>query len=152
MRRRPAPAALAPLGALVLTLISCQPHDASTAARVELEALAHYVRHDPQQPMLVDNRAALKEYLAFLEVAYPTDMEITFDEVLVMDDRFVARFTFSGTNTGPRGDIPATGNRVEITGVSISRVVGGLVVEEWVYADLLGTLQQLGFCITPPQP
>jgi predicted ester cyclase len=102
--------------------------------------------------MLVDNRAALKEYLAFLEVAYPTDMEITFDEVLVMDDRFVARFTFSGTNTGPRGDIPATGNRVEITGVSISRVVGGLVVEEWVYADLLGTLQQLGFCITPPQP
>jgi predicted ester cyclase len=127
-------------------------YEAKDWDRIDELVAPGYVRHDPQQPMLVDNRAALKEYLAFLEVAYPTDMEITFDEVLVMDDRFVARFTFSGTNTGPRGDIPATGNRVEITGVSISRVVGGLVVEEWVYADLLGTLQQLGFCITPPQP
>lgn len=108
-----------------------------------------YVRHDPHSPVPVENRDGLREYLAFLEAAYP-DMRIAIDEVFVAGDRTVSRFTFSGTNTGPRGDSPATGNRVEVTGATIARVVDGLVVEEWVFTDYLSTMQQLGFTLTPP--
>jgi predicted ester cyclase len=40
--------------------------------------------------------------------------------------------------------IPPTGKQVTVTGLTISRVVKGKVVEEWTNWDTLGMLQQLG--------
>jgi len=156
--------------ALVCAVTSCQPRESATAAQAAMEHLAQevvlmyqtnnwdmiddvvapdYVRHDPHSPVPVDSRDGLREYIAFLENAYP-DMQIAFDEIFISGDRVASRFTFSGTNTGARGDLPATGNRVEVTGASISRAVDGVVVEEWVFTDYLSTMLQLGFTLTPP--
>lgn len=41
-----------------------------------------------------------------------------------------------------------TGKRVTITGISILRIVGGKIVEEWGEMDNLGMMQQLG--VLPP--
>ena len=64
------------------------------------------------------------------------------------------RWTFTGTNTGPlilsEGEMPATGKRVELTGVSVSKISEGKYTEEWVYWDGVTFLTQLGFTIEPP--
>ena len=158
--------------ALVCAAASCQPQDGATAAQEEMDRLtqqvvemyatgnwdmidellaANYVRHDPHLPVPVEDRDGLREYLAYLESAYP-DMQITLDETFVAGDRTISRFTFRGTNTAPRGDLPAAGRAVEVTGATIARVVGGVIVEEWVYTDYLSTMLQLGFTLTPPAP
>jgi predicted ester cyclase len=40
--------------------------------------------------------------------------------------------------------IPPTGKQVTVSGITISRVKNGKVVEEWSNWDPLGMLQQLG--------
>jgi hypothetical protein len=45
----------------------------------------------------------------------------------------------------PRADIPATGKRIELPGVSILEIdEAGLVLRERAYFDLGGVLEQLG--------
>ena len=48
------------------------------------------------------------------------------------------------THRAALSGIPATGRSVEVTGMSIERIVGGRIVEGWVVNDALGMLQQLG--------
>ena len=59
------------------------------------------------------------------------------------------RWTFTGNHTGP-GSFPPTGKKVQVTGISISRIVNGKVAEEWVETDNLSAVQQLGFTLTSP--
>ena len=59
------------------------------------------------------------------------------------------RYTLGGTHQGEFFGIPASGRRVEISGINIDRVEGGKVVEEWASYDLLGAMRQLG---TVPDP
>ena len=39
---------------------------------------------------------------------------------------------------------PATGRRVNLTGISIDRIAGGKIVESWEVTDDAGLLRQLG--------
>jgi predicted ester cyclase len=56
----------------------------------------------------------------------------------------VARITMTGTHTGDFWGIPATGKRVEFTGIYIVRIAGGRIVEHWGEEDGVSLLQQLG--------
>ena len=61
------------------------------------------------------------------------------------------RYTLGGTHQGEFFGIPASGRRVEISGINIDRVEGGKVVEEWASYDLLGAMRQLGAIPEPGQ-
>ena len=57
----------------------------------------------------------------------------------------MVRWTLRGTHDGElRRGIPATGRRVEVSGITISRIREGKLIENWGNYDLLGMLQQLG--------
>ena len=75
--------------------------------------------------------------------AFP-DGQYTIDQVIAEGDRVVVQFTARGTNTGTGNGLPATGKRIEVTGVTIFVIVHGKIVEEWSQADMLGLLKQLG--------
>jgi uncharacterized protein (TIGR02246 family) len=65
------------------------------------------------------------------------------------DDTLFAEVTVRGTNTGelslPDGTtVAATGRAVEIPAMELVVVRGGTIVEQSVYYDVLGMLQQLG--------
>ncbi len=45
-----------------------------------------------------------------------------------------------------------TGNRVEITGITISRIEGGKIAEDWINYDALGMMQQVGAIPAPEEP
>ncbi len=39
---------------------------------------------------------------------------------------------------------PPSGNRVELTGITIERIMGGKIVETWNNFDQLGMVRQIG--------
>jgi predicted ester cyclase len=45
--------------------------------------------------------------------------------------------------------IPASGNRYEASGIGISRIEDGRIVEQWEDFDMLGFMQQLGMELRP---
>ncbi len=58
------------------------------------------------------------------------------------------RWHMQGTHTENLFGIPPTGKAVSVKGISVVRVVGGKIVEDWVSEDTMGLMQQLG--IIPP--
>ena len=55
-----------------------------------------------------------------------------------------------GTNTGTGNGLPATGKKVEQSGITIWRIVNGKIKEEWSAFDQLSMMQQLG--LLPQKP
>jgi steroid delta-isomerase-like uncharacterized protein len=93
---------------------------------------------------------SFKQFVATYKAAFP-DQQWTTDDLIAEDDLVVERWTVSGTQTGPLMNIPATGKRVTVSGISISRIANGKIVEGWSNFDALGMLQQLGVIPAPGQ-
>ena len=75
--------------------------------------------------------------------AFP-DLHETVEDIFAEGDKVVTRFTMRGTHQGELMGIPPTGKQVTMTGMTIHRIVSGKIVEDWVVADFLGMMQQLG--------
>lgn len=87
--------------------------------------------------------AAFKELVAGLLTAFP-DLQLTVEDQIASGDKVATRWAAVGTNTGPLGDSPPTGNRAQFGGLILDRVVSGRVVERWEHWDQMGMLRQLG--------
>jgi steroid delta-isomerase-like uncharacterized protein len=73
------------------------------------------------------------------------------EDIAVKGNEIWSRFTISATNLGPLGEMPATGKKVQITGMGITRVIDGKIVEDETFWNVLSFYQQLGFTLTPPE-
>ncbi len=94
-------------------------------------------------PNLNETRDGFKQRVQMVRTAFP-DWEVTVDEMLGEGDKVVTRWGGRGTHRGPFRGIPATGKKIEVTGIAIDRVLDGKRVEGWAEWDMLGLLQQLG--------
>jgi len=74
--------------------------------------------------------------------AFP-DLQITIDDLIVENDKVVERYTASGTQTGPLGELPATGRSATWTGINIFRIACGRIAEVWSEVDALARSRQL---------
>lgn len=72
------------------------------------------------------------------------DAENEIEDVIAAGDRVVVRYRFTGTQTGPILDVPATGRAVETAGIVVFRVDDGRLVEAWAMDDVHSLLKQLG--------
>lgn len=72
------------------------------------------------------------------------DWHTAINDLIAEEDKVVARITMTGTHTGDFWGIPATGKRVEFTGIYIVRIAGGKIVEHWGEEDGVSLLRQLG--------
>jgi len=79
------------------------------------------------------------------------DMSFSMEEIFAVGDRVIFRFIQRGTHTGDFMGIPATGNNFESSGILISRIENGKVVEQWEEFDMLGMMQQLGMELKPKE-
>lgn len=84
-----------------------------------------------------------KQTVAAIQAAF-TDVEWPVEDTVVEGDKVAVRWTFRGTHVGEFGGIPPSGNRVEVSGISILRIENGRIVEGWIEFDSLSLLQQLG--------
>lgn len=73
--------------------------------------------------------------------AFP-DLEVRVLRMAAENDLVAVHFTARGTNTGSGNGLPATGVSVEAGGITIFRVVGGQIVEEWTYTNFAEAYQR----------
>ncbi len=84
-------------------------------------------------------------------VSFP-DQRVTIERLVAEGDYVAALATYSGTQTGPMDQFPATDKRVEAPFLSLFRIEDGLIAELWVEWDNLAMLSQLGLFPPPAAP
>ena len=107
---------------------------------------ADYVGHMPGSPEL-QGTEDYKQFVTMYQNAFP-DNQFTIEDQITEGDKVVTRWTASGTHKGELMGIPPTGLKSTVAGITIDRIAGGKIVEEWTSWDTLGMLQQLG--VIPP--
>jgi steroid delta-isomerase-like uncharacterized protein len=85
---------------------------------------------------------AYRQFLTALLAAFP-DGRWTIQDQVAGGDKVVTRWTFTGTHHGELMGLAPTGKQVTGSGIVISRIAGGKVVEEWEEWDTLGLVQQM---------
>jgi steroid delta-isomerase-like uncharacterized protein len=79
--------------------------------------------------------------------AFP-DSKATFHSAHVAGNVVVIEITWTGTHTGPMatpdGEIPATGNSLEMRGVIVGEISDGKVAKQTQYFDMMTMMTQLG--------
>jgi len=78
-----------------------------------------------------------------MRAAFP-DLHIEVAHLVADEDNVSFAYTLTGTHEGPLLGHDATGKKISIRGMQISRFEDGLLVERWGSSDQLGMLQQLG--------
>ena len=76
-------------------------------------------------------------------------MKVEVAQLVADEDAIASAYTFSGTHNGPLVGIPATGKKVKIRGVQISKFRDEKMVERWGSSDQLGMFQQIGATVIP---
>jgi steroid delta-isomerase-like uncharacterized protein len=112
---------------------------------------SNFVCYDPNSEAgEVRGAQTVKGEIEYFLKAFP-DFYWRVDDQVAEGDKVTTRYTMGGTHQGEFFGVPATGKRVEISGINIDRVEGGKVVEEWASYDLLGAMRQLGAIPEPGQ-
>ena len=102
-----------------------------------------YVSYEPTSGQTRGIEGA-RQFAATFRQAFP-DLENTIEDMVVEGDKVVVRFKARGTHDGETEAFgPATGRRMEITGITIKRVSEGKIAEAWTNFDALSMMQQLG--------
>src|SRR5438034_8789398 len=132
---------------------SLQEQNKAIAKRAFEEILSHgrfelaeelyakdFVNHGIHRTVgLEEDQAALKGW----HEAFP-DVVIVPEKLIAEGDLVTIYWIARGTNTGTGNGLPATGKKVEQSGITIWRIVNGKIKEEWSAFDQLSMMQQLG--------
>jgi len=103
---------------------------------------ADVVWHEPDREIHGIEEA--KQFVSMYRTAMP-DVNVTVEDMIAEGDKVVTRVTLRGTHQGETEEFgPPTGRQIEGEGITISRIEGGKIVEDWDAYDNLTTLQQLG--------
>src|SRR5690606_674150 len=73
------------------------------------------------------------------------DYHTAIEDLIAEGDRVAARVTITGTHTGDFYGLPATGKRIQVSGMYIVRIAQGKIVEHWGEENGLTVYRQLGF-------
>jgi len=84
-----------------------------------------------------------KPFFRTFRTAFP-DIQVVVEDCISEGDQVAARCTVRAKHTGEGFKVAATGNPVEITGMSMVRVRDGQIVEGWNNFDFMRLFQQIG--------
>jgi len=90
----------------------------------------------------------MKKVISEFRTAYP-DAKLTADDEIFTGNTAILRWTFTGTNTGA-GEMPPTGKKINIWGITILSFANGKVTKEIVAYNNQALMEQLGFTLIPP--
>lgn len=103
---------------------------------------SEYVGEDVGQAFLLRGREGIRAMLENYWKAFP-DLEFTMIDAVAQDSRVAIVWMAEGTHQGTIMNIPPTGHRVAVRGVSIVDVEDGLVVRGQYIWDLAGMLRHM---------
>ena len=90
---------------------------------------------------------ALRDRLRDHRAAFP-DWSETVEQIVAEGDLVMVRFASTGTNHGSFQGNPPTGRPISISEMTIFRISGGKIAEQWLIPDLLSLHEQLGLLPT----
>lgn len=93
-------------------------------------------------------REGFRQFVSTVRTAFP-DLQFTVEDIVTEGDKVSVRYVGRGTQQGEFAGLPASGKRVQFTGIDIFRIADGQMAEEWLMYDQLGLLQQLGAIPVP---
>jgi steroid delta-isomerase-like uncharacterized protein len=106
----------------------------------ELFAPDHQL-HDPQIPA-AEGPDGVVDVVSTYQTGVNGHWEI--NDIFSADDKVVVRWTGCGELVAEINGIPPTGKKIEVSAISIHRMVDGKIAETWETWDTLGFLQQIG--------
>ena len=109
---------------------------------------SEYVLHDPASPEEIRGPEGIKGFVQMYRSAFP-DTHIMVEDQIAEGDDVVTRWTGRGTHQGELLGVPPSGNRVEVSGITLDRISGGKFAESWTSYDALGMMQQIGAAPSP---
>ena len=109
-----------------------------------------YVWYLPSRSTKPISREEIIEFGKMLHNAFP-DITYSVEELIAEEDKVMSRFIMRGTHEGEYQGIPATGNKVEVSGVMITRIENGKAIEDKEELDALGLMMQLGMELKPKE-
>ena len=83
------------------------------------------------------------QLLAAYTTAFP-DFRLQIENLLSDGDNITLRWTFTGTQKGPLGEIAGSGNRVSVPGITNFQVSSGKALEVHMVWDKYALMQQIG--------
>jgi predicted ester cyclase len=101
-----------------------------------------YVGYDPSLPEPLRGPEGFKENISTYRAAY-SDARITVDDQIAEGDKVATRWTGRGKHDGDLMGIGPTGKQVTVSGLTLSRLANGKVIEEYTNWDTFGMMQQL---------
>lgn len=125
--------------------------NARDATIIDATYAPDYAGHDPDRPKprsIDDLRSVLAQFLTDVV----PDGRYTVEHLVAEGDLVLWHWTFTGTHQGEFMGVAPTGKRLSFGGVNLFRLVGGKVVEDWVYRDSVGFMRQLGLLPPPGAP
>ncbi len=106
-----------------------------------------YVRHCQAMPPDLQEIHGTAEFFGFIEEflkAVPSYQD-SLSNMIADGDKVAYISTMTGKQTGPLGDLPASGRNFTLVNIIIQRLENGKVAETWVSWDNVAFLSQLGF-------
>ena len=101
-----------------------------------------FVWHEPDQDIRGYEQG--RQFASTFFDAFP-DINITVEDAIAEGDQVATRYTLRGTHRGETEEFgPPTERQMELEGITIHRIEGGKIVEEWERYDNLSVMQQLG--------
>ena len=130
-----------------IALVHCL-HEIWNTGKLELIDSVYasdFVAHWPASSEVPERRGVdgIRFGVERIRRAFPDWYEKVLD-VFGSEDRVASRYLSTGTHRGPFWGIEATGRTIEIQEISIFRVAGDRIVEQWCMFDELARLQQIG--------
>jgi steroid delta-isomerase-like uncharacterized protein len=122
----------------------CNGRDGAVADGI---VAADYVSHGPQAPP-AEGPDGVKARIAVYQDALDGYWDVQ-DLTAAWDDRVVVRWIGRGTHNGELMGVPPTGAKIAVEAITIFRIAGGKIAEEWTVWDALGLLQQVGAVPAP---
>ena len=90
---------------------------------------------------LVGIKACKDYYMNFLNGF--SDIEFTIPEVIGQGDRLVKHWNFKGTHTGEFFGMPASGNKLNLSGTTLVTISDGKIAKEHDFFDMMSMITQL---------
>ena len=105
------------------------------------EGLAHGLADQPGESLR--GASGFKPFYRKFREAFP-EMEVIVEDLISEGDKVAARCIVRGRHGGDALGFAATDRGVEFTGIAITRISEGKIIEAWNNFDFMSMFQQLG--------
>ena len=93
-------------------------------------------------PNLSNDIEGFKKFIYLLWKAFP-DISITFEDVIVEENKVAGRYKLSGTHKGEFLGIQPTNKQFNVDGTTIFYFQNAKIIERWNLVDMVALMEQL---------